>query len=32
MQQNPAGIDVVGHTDDVGTDAENLQLSQERAQ
>lgn len=33
MQQNPAvGIRVIGHTDDVGTDAENLQLSQERAQ
>lgn len=33
MQQNPAvGIRVIGHTDNVGTEAENLQLSQERAQ
>ena len=33
MQQNPSlGIVVVGHTDDVGDDNDNLRLSQERAE
>ncbi len=33
MQQNPAvSIQVIGHTDDIGDDADNLRLSQDRAQ